>query len=272
MNFPCKNNTNNDPATSEQEQINQIANFFHAAIREIGRINCPKNVKVLDLGCGSGKLVNSLVSLGYDAYGCDIDPNSGSYSLYQVADRLLSISLEPYRLPYEDGSFKIILSTSVLEHAQNKEEMFREIYRLLEPGGISMHLFPAKWYLPVEPHIFVPLVNFLWPHCPKWWFQLWALLGIRNRFQYNKSWKEVAELNYQFCISGLSYYSNARLRDMSLNIFGNFYMPTEFYVTNSPGFAELFRMIPLKFFLGRLMNELRMAFIVQRKSDKNTST
>lgn len=70
-----------------------------------------------------------------------------------------------------------------------------------------MHLLSGKWYLPTEPHIYVPLVNFFWRHCPKWWLSMWALLGRRNSYQANMGWREVASMNMAYCQTGLFYIS-----------------------------------------------------------------
>ena len=172
----------------------------------------------------------------------------------------------PYRLPYQDGAFDVVISTSVLEHAQNKEELFIEIRRVLKTGGFSMHLFPAKWYLPSEPHIFVPLVNCFWPNCPRWWLALWALLGVRNQFQYGKPWKEVAEANSEYCAHGLSYWSNRAYRDLSLKIFGNFASPMDFYIKNGyGGIPKLLRKLPFQRLVGWVAGEIRMNFIVVQR-------
>lgn len=242
------------------------AAFLQAAIREICGLNTPSQTKVMDFGCGMGELVNNLSVLGYDAYGCDIESYWLETHVDTERERLKTISLIPYRLPYDDDSFHVVVSTSVLEHAQNKEESFREIYRVLKIGGYSMHLFPGKWYLPYEPHIYVPIVNFFWPKCPRWWLGFWALLGVRNEFQNNKSWKEVRDLNHQYCMRGLSYWPNGKYRELSLRVFGNYSAPMEFYVNNaSGGVAKLCRRFPFKRLSGWLSGQIKMNFIVQRK-------
>lgn len=43
------------------------------------------------------------------------------------------------RTPFEDGSFKLIFSVSVLEHVQNLPAAFAEFKRLLAPGGVLVH-------------------------------------------------------------------------------------------------------------------------------------
>jgi len=156
-----------------------------------------------------------------------------------------------------------VLSTSVLEHAQNKTEVFREVHRGLKPGGYSMHLYPGKWYLPAEPHIYVPLVNYFWPRCPQWWLALWAMLGVRNEHQQGMGWREVVRRNRAYCRTGLSYWSNGRYRRVSMQVFGNHASPMVFFIENSyGGVARLLRALPLKRFTGWVAGEIRMRFKV----------
>lgn len=252
-----------------ENEYQNVALFLQSAMQKMGGLNQPSRTKVLDLGCGRGDLVNCLLTLGYDAYGCDIVPYWRKEPDAET-DKLVTILSNPYRLPFEKSTFDVVVSTSVLEHAQNKEEIFQEIFRLLKNGGLSMHLLPGKWYLPAEPHINVPLLNFFWPHCPKWWLALWAFLGVRNGFQINKSWQEVVRLNQDYCKHGLSYWPNYKYRKISIEVFGNYSAPMDFYIINGyGGVANLLRKLPFKRLTGLLAGEVRMNFIVQRKLVEN---
>ena len=162
--------------------VANVAQFFDAAaLALMGRIG---NLTVLDFGCGDGALVADLRSNGWTAFGCDFP------GVVPEGDGLRAIVPEPYTLPFDDGTFDLVVSTSVLEHAANKRECFEEIARVLRPGGCAMHLYPPKWYLPREPHILVPLVNWFWPRCPRAWLALWTKLGIRNSFQATMTWRQ----------------------------------------------------------------------------------
>jgi len=249
-----------------QNDYNNTATFIEIAIRELGGFDCPSRTKVLDFGCGMGHLVGALLLLDFDAYGCDI---KGYESKDQTVpmERLSTISLNPYTLPFKENTFDVVVSTSVLEHAQNKRGCFQEIHRVIRSGGFSMHLYPGKWYLPYEPHIYVPLANYFWPKCPKWWFGIWALLGVRNKFQRNKNWKEVLKLNQKYYQNKLSYWSSSQYYKLSLDIFGNCFWPMQFYIKNSHGgYARIFRRLPFTKFFGLLSRELRMGFMVQQKA------
>jgi SAM-dependent methyltransferase len=246
-------------------EYEQAAMFLHAAMREIAGLTEPSQARVLDFGTGAGKLVEHLFALGYDMRGCD----TGTYwpeATPAQAERLSVIGSAPYRLPYADTSFDAVVSTSVLEHARNKEEVFREIHRVLKVGGCALHLFPAKWYLPVEPHTYVPLLNALWPHCPGWWLSLWAFLGVRNEFQRGRPWREVARLNAEYSEQGLSYWSDRAYRELSLRVFGNYSDSMDLYVRQGyGGVARLLRQLPLPRLTGRMAGAVRMKFITVRK-------
>ncbi len=214
-------------------------------------------LKVLDFGCGQGRLVDGLIQQGFDAYGCDVGG--------PVNERLRRIE-EPYRLPFDSEFFDLVVSTSVLEHNLNKEEGFAEIRRVLKPGGYSIHVLPSKWYLPTEPHIGVPLVSHMWPKVPTWWLGLWALLGVRNPFQAGKPWREVTELNRQFCVQGLCYWSLKRLRAASIEAFGNFQLRQDCLIDFSHGgLAALCRRLPFRPLTEWVMANTRMMMIVSQK-------
>jgi SAM-dependent methyltransferase len=188
-------------------------------------------IRVLDFGCGSGDLVHELLAKGYDAYGCDIGADwpsdHGEWKrglpatswARNFSDRLSPIQPKPYRLPYEDATFDAVVSVSVLEHVQNKEEAFGELARILKPDGIGAHMFPSKWNIR-ECHLFVPMVSILWPNVPGWWLDLWAFLGVRNQFQKGLNWREVAKLNKAYCRDGIHYWTKRKVHDAFDKTFG----------------------------------------------------
>jgi SAM-dependent methyltransferase len=242
-----------------------VARFLNEAIQHF-KPGQPARTRVLDFGCGAGVLADSLAELGYSTAGCDIDPYWDVTG--PTAHRLRIISRHPYRIPFEDQSFDVVVSTSVLEHAQNKTELFAEINRVLAPTGVAMHLYPSKWYLPTEPHIYVPLVNMFWPNCPRWWLSLWAWLGVRNEYQTRMRWQDVRAVNERYCHDGLSYWSHRAYRRLSMDVFGNYHDATAFFAQRGyGGVVRLSQRLRMPASVAGLMSStFRMSFLVNRKS------
>lgn len=244
--------------TDENGDRAEIAAFLLAATVELGSIDQLGGCRVLDFCCGAGALIDELVAAGLDAQGTDMPANLG------LSRRLLPIEPDPYRLPFGDATFDVVVSTSVFEHAQNTEACFQEIHRILRPGGVAMHTFPGKWYLPSEPHIYVPLVNWLWPRRPRWWLSLWARLGIRNEYQAGMFWPEVVDRNDAYMRDGLCYRSTQTYTAVSRGIFDDVAWPMWFYIAHAPGSAaRLARRLPWRRATGVALREFRTAFLVQ---------
>jgi SAM-dependent methyltransferase len=242
----------------------QAAAFFDTALRQVAGLSAMRQARVLDFGCGEGDLMRALAELGYTVSGCDV-------RLYGRASNnraIGTITTKPYHIPFDDNSFDAVVSTSVLEHAQNPHEYMPEIARVLRPGGCALHLFPARHYLPYEPHIYVPLVNFFWPRQMRWWVAMWAMLGRRNEFQGKLGWRKTCQRNLAFIRNRTIYMSTRQYDELSRRYYASHQWPMAFYVMQSEGgFAAIARRIPLPRLWGFLSREFRMAFLVQRKAD-----
>jgi SAM-dependent methyltransferase len=181
-----------------EDDHDYICGWQQRILSRVG-VPLPRGAKVLDFGCGKGQLVEAWQSARFDAYGCDLTGELGD------GTRLTAIE-EPYRLPYEDQSFDLVVSHQVFEHVQNPGEAFAEIARVLKPGGASLHLFPGRYY-PIEPHTYVPLGTI----CrARPWLWLWALAGIRNDFQHGLSARETVQRNSVYLRDHTRYLAAAR--------------------------------------------------------------
>jgi SAM-dependent methyltransferase len=169
----------------------EIARALGYQIRERSR--------VLDLGCGSGALAYGYRDRSFEAYGYDIEDY---LSLRSPEDRaFFRIGAASDALPFEDAFFDLVLTDQVLEHVQDQAHFMRELYRVMKPGAISLHTFPARYTL-VEPHMYVPFGSVL---MHRWWYALWAALGVRNEYQRGLSAREVARENSVFAAEALRY-------------------------------------------------------------------
>ena len=196
-----------------------------------------KDMKILDFGCGEGHLVKAFQELGYDAYGIDIIDCT-----LLDSEHYFKLGFDPYVIPFEDGFFDYVYSTSVFEHVFNTEESLREIYRVLKPGGVSTHSLPSRYRI-IEPHIKVPFGGLIEG---KGWLGLWALLGVRNEFQKGLPWKEVCRRNEGYCRDGINYMSYHKLKGHIDKFFCNTRILKKEIIKNSPGrAAALGRKLPI---------------------------
>ena len=106
--------------------------------------NLSKNLRILDLGAGTGGLALILAEEGAsEVVGVDISP-----AMLEVAEYLRLSSALPtanrvsfrlaaaQRMPFRSDSFDGIICRLVLHHTHKPEHILQEVVRLLKPGGI----------------------------------------------------------------------------------------------------------------------------------------
>lgn len=115
---------------------------------------------ILDLGAGAG-IVEQMNFRGLAASVCgvDLDPRVVSNPMLDEG-RVASAA----GIPYEDARFDVVFSDNVLEHLDEPLRVFREVARVLKPGGVFLFKTPNKWhYMPtiarLTPHGFHQFVN-----------------------------------------------------------------------------------------------------------------
>jgi methionine biosynthesis protein MetW len=106
------------------------------SILELIEIN--PNDKIIDLGCGDGKLTFRIrdKSKAKNIYGIDIFCGS----LKNLKDQGLEVYIGDLnqKLPIEDGTFDVVHANQVIEHLVETDNFVREIYRILCPGGYAI--------------------------------------------------------------------------------------------------------------------------------------
>ena len=98
--------------------------------------------RVLDLGCGRGGVVERLHTTG-QWIGCD--PDWRSLKEHRLPN-LPRSQADAERLPFADNTFDIVTSSWVLEHLPNPVRTFREVARVLRPGGRFLFLTPNRYH------------------------------------------------------------------------------------------------------------------------------
>ena len=89
--------------------------------------------RLLDVGCGGGLFAACAKRIGWEAQGLDPNPAAvEAAARYGVPVRIATIE----ESGFDANTFDIIYSNDVIEHVCDPIKAFREIYRLLAPGGV----------------------------------------------------------------------------------------------------------------------------------------
>jgi SAM-dependent methyltransferase len=98
-----------------------------------------KNEPILDIGCYSSEVLASLHKLGFtNLAGADLNPNLNRMP-YRDAIRYEVTNF--MHTKFEENSFRVITSISVIEHDFNSQALLKEMSRLLKPGGYFISSF-----------------------------------------------------------------------------------------------------------------------------------
>jgi ubiquinone/menaquinone biosynthesis C-methylase UbiE len=95
--------------------------------------------RLLEVGAAAGCLTIALSEMGYICTG--IEPDANALQVAQELARQLNrpcpiVGACAERIPFPDQSFDIVITNSVLEHVSDVDACFREISRILVPGGV----------------------------------------------------------------------------------------------------------------------------------------
>ncbi|WP_077966096.1 class I SAM-dependent methyltransferase [Ensifer adhaerens] len=98
--------------------------------------------RILDFGCGAGGVTLHIAKTYRPAAitGFDVEAPVIAHAR-EAAERAGAVGVSfiqspPGPLPFMDGSFDVVFSKDALVHVPDKRALFREIFRVLSPGGI----------------------------------------------------------------------------------------------------------------------------------------
>jgi ubiquinone/menaquinone biosynthesis C-methylase UbiE len=126
------------------EGYDQYAKFYDKTLEylnsfEQGKlmsiIGVVKDKKVLDIGCGTGRIIRNLTERGAVVTGADI-----STGMLAVAEekfpRVTFAEGDIEKLPFKNEEFDVVVATFVIVHVKELRKAFDEVYRVLKPGGV----------------------------------------------------------------------------------------------------------------------------------------
>lgn len=123
----------------------------------------------LEIGCGKGYLTHALKCHGFNT-SIGIDSTKAGYSSLNQNDEVIAVFsshgelkvMNVEKTDFNDNQFDLIISTSVLEHISNIPAAFKEMARILKPGGTIIHNFDP-FFSPGGGHSLC-ILDFPWGH------------------------------------------------------------------------------------------------------------
>ncbi len=109
-----------------------------------------ENERILDLGCGWGRVLKPVLDRNADAVGLDISHNMLALTRQHLRKQEREAPLlqgDGTRLPFKDNSFDKVYSLLVLQHLSkaNGKAVFAEVQRILKPGGVAYIRVPGRF-------------------------------------------------------------------------------------------------------------------------------
>jgi 2-polyprenyl-3-methyl-5-hydroxy-6-metoxy-1,4-benzoquinol methylase len=102
--------------------------------------------RVLDVGCSSGYLARPVAASGARVTGIELDATAAEEAR-RVCDEVLVGDVESMELPFDPGSFDVVLCGDVVEHLRDPGAALGRLRPLLRPGGRLVLTTPnvANW-------------------------------------------------------------------------------------------------------------------------------
>lgn len=128
-----------------QKQFDHIATAYdeHAVVyKEVARrlvekldfIKLSPN-RMLDLGAGTGYVMNGLAKRFPEAMGVSVDL---SYDMLKQGGKKNRVQADSLFLPFLDASVELVMSNLMLPWCEDVEGLFKEVRRILKPGGLFL--------------------------------------------------------------------------------------------------------------------------------------
>jgi ubiquinone/menaquinone biosynthesis C-methylase UbiE len=112
-----------------------------AWIQELGRDLPSAALEVLDVGCGTCAMGLLFAEMGHQVTGVDLSEDMIARARRKAEESRLVIDLrtcDAEHLPFEDGSFDVIVTRHLLWTLPNPEIALKEWFRVLTPGGMLL--------------------------------------------------------------------------------------------------------------------------------------
>ena len=208
---PIRAATVREPAPTPTPAAMDVTNRFvlDFAMRFAARRT---GARVLDFGCGAGRLVQAGLAAGLDIAGADVYYGGSQTRAEAAHSGLLGNAIREIRdgrLDYPAATFDLVVNNQVLEHVDDLDRTLSEIHRVLKPGGTVLSVFPSRDVFR-EGHIGIPFAHWFPRDSRPRFYYTWALRRIGLG-----TWKQQAPTCRQWAVDKLAWidtYTRYRTR------------------------------------------------------------
>lgn len=132
---------------SRKGLINLLYHFFRKQMLKkkvnlVSKYVVPRqkdNIRILDIGSGTGYFLNAAKERGYTVTGIEKDSNARDYAITNFG---LNVKDEQSLWAIENELFDVITLWHVLEHIENLNEVVAKINSILKPNGVVIIALP----------------------------------------------------------------------------------------------------------------------------------
>lgn len=111
----------------------------------------PKNdsIVIVDFGCGNGKILGEIIKINLKAklIGLDVSETALEEAKKNLSEVEFYKIVDGEKFPLNDGIADFIFSSEVIEHIYDTENAFKEITRILKPGGKILFTTPYHGFI-----------------------------------------------------------------------------------------------------------------------------
>jgi len=113
----------------------------------------PRGRVIIDVGTGTAVLPIMLaempqfadaVFIGTDLFTDMVETAQRTIQQRELENRVSAVECDIHKLPFDDNYADYVISRSTIHHWADPVQAFREIYRVLQPGGLAMMHEPRR--------------------------------------------------------------------------------------------------------------------------------
>jgi len=140
----------NDIYTDSKKYVYYDLNKPHSDLVVVSKVFKEKRVKkILDLGCGIGRNMIPLIEDGFELSGVDESKEAIKILKSKIKNKSLVAKLKNSKfqnLSFPDNHFDAVISVQTLNHGYEADiiQGFKELFRVLKPGGIIFITLPGR--------------------------------------------------------------------------------------------------------------------------------